>query len=115
MTKTLLSALLAFLTLAATIPPSYAVTRDEIDTLITQANGLQDEQAALDQQITAYSSGIAEALEQKAALDAEIAVISSCSARKSSITCWSARIISLTKSSRVRKSAKLVAWKRIIQ
>ena len=75
MMKTLTAAALAVLTLTAAVMPAYAVTRDEIETLITQANGLQDEQAALDEQITAYSGGIAEALEQKAALDAEIAVV----------------------------------------
>ena len=73
--KRAVSLFLAALLATAVAFPSRAVTQDEIETLITEANGIQEQQAALDEQIMEYSDGIAAALEQKAALDAEIAEI----------------------------------------
>ncbi|MBR4545645.1 MAG: peptidoglycan DD-metalloendopeptidase family protein [Oscillibacter sp.] len=69
------AALLTLLALAAALPPSRAVTQDEIDSLITQASGIQEEQAALQQEINSYTMSIAAALEQKTFLDAAIAQI----------------------------------------
>ncbi|MBQ9521991.1 MAG: peptidoglycan DD-metalloendopeptidase family protein [Oscillospiraceae bacterium] len=73
--KRVFAVLLTALTLAATLPPSRAVTQDEIDTLITQASGIQEEQAALEQEISAYTLNISAALDQKTLLDAQIAQI----------------------------------------
>ena len=70
-----ISALLTVFLLTGAAPPSYAVLQDEIDALITQANGLQEERDAIEQEIGAYSMGIAEALDRKAVLDAQIAQI----------------------------------------
>ncbi len=70
-----ISALLTVLVLTGAAVPSYAVMREEIDTLIEQANGIQEERDALEQEIGAYSVDIAAALDQKALLDAEIARI----------------------------------------
>ena len=70
-----ISALLTVFLLTGAAPPSYAVLQEEIDTLITQANGIQEERDALEQEIGAYSMGIAEALDRKAVLDAQIAQI----------------------------------------
>ena len=70
-----ISALLTVFLLTGAAPPSYAVLQEEIDTLITQANGLQEERDAIEQEIGAYSMGIAEALDRKAVLDAQIAQI----------------------------------------
>ncbi|MBQ9493693.1 MAG: peptidoglycan DD-metalloendopeptidase family protein [Oscillibacter sp.] len=92
-TVTFFSALLTLLTLTAALPPSFAVTQDEIDTLITQANGLQEERDALEQEIGTYSSNIAAALERKALLDAEISQIEAdVSALETSITDYEQRI-----------------------
>lgn len=73
--KSAVSSLLALLLVAAVAIPSRAVTQDEIETLITEANGIQEQQIALEEQIIEYSDKIAAALEEKAALDAEIAQI----------------------------------------
>ena len=70
-----ISALLTVFLLTGAASPSYAVLQEEIDTLITQANGIQEERDALEQEIGAYSMGIAEALDRKAVLDAQIAQI----------------------------------------
>ncbi|MBR4211944.1 MAG: peptidoglycan DD-metalloendopeptidase family protein [Oscillibacter sp.] len=69
------SALLTVLLLTGAAVPSYAVMQEEIDTLIEQANGIQEERDALEQEIGAYSMDIAAALDQKTLLDAEIARI----------------------------------------
>ena len=73
--KAALSAPLAVLILIAAAIPARAVTQDMIDALIDEANEIQEQQAALEGQITEYSNGIAEALDRKAALDADIAQI----------------------------------------
>ncbi len=73
--KRVISALLTVLVLTGAAVPSYAVMREEIDTLIEQANGIQEERDALEQEIGAYSVDIAAALDQKTLLDEEIARI----------------------------------------
>ena len=73
--EAVLSALLAVLVLTGAAVPSYAVTQDEIDALITQANGLQEQQAVLQDKISDYSANLAETMAHKTLLDAEIAVI----------------------------------------
>lgn len=73
--QALLSAPLAALLLITASFPARAVTRDQIDALIDEANGIQEQQAALEEQILGYSNVIAETLDHKAALDAEIARI----------------------------------------
>ncbi len=70
-----ISALLTVLVLTGAASPSYAVMREEIDNLIEQANGIQEERDALEQEIGTYSMDIAAALDQKTLLDAEIAQI----------------------------------------
>ncbi|MBQ7682530.1 MAG: peptidoglycan DD-metalloendopeptidase family protein [Oscillibacter sp.] len=72
-----ISSLLTVLVLTGAASPSYAVMQEEIDTLIEQANGIQEERDALEQEIGAYSMDIAAALDQKTLLDAEIAQIES--------------------------------------
>ena len=67
------SALLAVLLVTAAAVPPRAVTREEIDALMAEADGVQEQQAALEAQISEYSYEIGRTLEQKAALDAQIA------------------------------------------
>lgn len=67
------SALLAVLLVMAAAVPPRAVTREEIDALMAEADGVQEQQAALEAQISEYSYEIGRTLEQKAALDAQIA------------------------------------------
>jgi murein DD-endopeptidase MepM/ murein hydrolase activator NlpD len=73
--KSALSALLAILSLMAAAAPSRAVTQEEIDALMAEADGVQEQQAALEAQISEYSYEIGQTLERKAALDAEIALL----------------------------------------
>ena len=73
--KRVAASALAALLIAASAVPSRAVTQDDIEALITEANGIQERQTELDERIAEYSDGIAAALEQKAALDADIAQI----------------------------------------
>ena len=72
----LLAALLAFAVAAGAMAPVYAVTQEEIDALMADADSLAQQKAALQEQISALSDSLSSAVEKKTLLDGEIAVIS---------------------------------------